>query len=159
LSASRSRKSRMDILRCRNAATSRPCSNIFAWKTVDQYRYAAAIGSLMYAAIATRPDIAYAVQTLSQFTSNPSTAHWTAIKHVLRYLSGTRDHALTYGDSNMSTMFTSFTDADWGSNPVDRKSISGNVCLLAGGAICWTSRNTSDHLASSTLIRPQFPAN
>jgi hypothetical protein len=58
--------------------------------------YAKAIGSLMYAALQTRPDIAFAVQHLSQYTSNPAQEHWTAVKRVLRYLKGTRDEGIIY---------------------------------------------------------------
>ena len=46
--------------------------------------YAKAIGSLMYAAIQTQPDISFVVQHLSQYTTNPTQEHWTAVKHVLR---------------------------------------------------------------------------
>ena len=57
--------------------------------------YARAIGSLMYAAIGTRPDIAYAVHTLAKFTKSPQSKHWTAIKRIFRYLKGTHDFCLT----------------------------------------------------------------
>jgi transposase InsO family protein len=102
--------------------------------------YATAIGSLMYAAIGTRPDIAFAVQNLSQFTSNPGPEHWQAVKRVFRYLSGTRSHQLTYGGHNNSTEVIGYSDADWASNPNDRKSISGYAFLLGGGAITWNSK-------------------
>ena len=62
----------------------------------DIPEYHSAIGSLMYAAIRTRPDISFAVQTLSQFMSNPGPAHWTAVKHVFRYLNGTRELGIIY---------------------------------------------------------------
>ena len=102
--------------------------------------YATAIGSLMYAAIGTRPDIAFAVQNLSQFTSNPGPEHWQAVKRVFRYLSGTRGHQLTYGAHESSTEVIGYSDADWASNPNDRKSISGYVFMLGGGAITWSSK-------------------
>ena len=101
--------------------------------------YAALIGSLMYAAVATRPDISFAVQHLSQFTSRPSQAHWTATKRVLRYLKGTQNFGLSYGKSTNLTLH-GFSDADWGSNHTDRRSTSGYVYLLAGGAITWSSK-------------------
>ena len=50
--------------------------------------YREAIGSLMYASVATRPNITFAVSTLSQFLDNPGEAHWEAVKHVFRYLAG-----------------------------------------------------------------------
>ena len=59
--------------------------------------YREAIGSLMYIAVTTRPDIAFAVSALSQFLSNPGKAHWEAVKQVFQYLSGTKTLQLTYG--------------------------------------------------------------
>ncbi|EKM57313.1 uncharacterized protein PHACADRAFT_194872 [Phanerochaete carnosa HHB-10118-sp] len=85
------------------------------------FPYAAAIGSLMYAAVSTRPDIAFAVQHLSQFTAHPSAVHITAVKHIFR------------------NVLTGYTDADWATSLVDRRSISGYVYTLAGGAISWSS--------------------
>ena len=58
--------------------------------------YGTTIGLFMYAAIRTRPDIAFTVQTLSQFTCNPNPTHWTAIKHVFHYLNGTHDLGIIY---------------------------------------------------------------
>ena len=92
----------------------------------------------MYAAIGTRPDIAYAVQHLSQFTSRPSTAHITAVKRVFRYLNGTHTLGLTYQSDDANTLI-GYTDADWASSPVDHRSISGYIYTLAGGAISWSS--------------------
>ena len=68
--------------------------------------YSTLIGSLMYLAISTRPDIAFAVNKLAQFTSDPKPKHWTAVKRVFRYLKGTKEHALTYGgkDAKISTV-------------------------------------------------------
>lgn len=50
-----------------------------------RFSYHEAVGSLMYAALGTRPDIAYAVQTVSRFARNPGLAHWEAVKRVFRY--------------------------------------------------------------------------
>ena len=58
--------------------------------------YASAVGSLMYAMVCTRPDIAHAVGVLSRFMSNPGKEHWTAMKQVFRYLHGTSDYGLCY---------------------------------------------------------------
>ena len=83
-----------------------------------KYTYATIIGLLMYVAMVTRPDIAYAVITLAQFTGNPSLTHWTAAKHVLRYLKGTMNLALTYGgEEDWGIDITQYVDADGGTNP------------------------------------------
>ena len=104
--------------------------------------YAALIGSLMYLAIGTRPDIAFAVNKLAQFTQNPKPIHWTAVKRVFRYLKYTRTHRLTYGDDDdlLNTDFNIFCDADWASDSSDRKSVSGYVIIMAGGAVSWSSK-------------------
>jgi transposase InsO family protein len=99
--------------------------------------YREAIGSLMYASVATRPDITFAVSTLSQFLENPGEAHWEAVKRVFRYLSGTRDYALTYGGERHD--LTGYTDAD-GASQDHRRAISGYAFLFDGGAISWSSR-------------------
>nr|GEX68191.1 zinc finger, CCHC-type [Tanacetum cinerariifolium] len=65
-------------------------------KPVDQLEYSRAIGCLMYAMTSTIPDIAYAVDSLSRFTSNPSRQHWHAITRVFNYLNGTMNYGLSY---------------------------------------------------------------
>ena len=63
---------------------------------VDIKQYQAAIGSLNYAVIATRPDITTAVGKLLQYMQSPSKDHWAGVKRVLRYIKGTVDHGLTF---------------------------------------------------------------
>ena len=99
--------------------------------------YREAIGSLMYAAVATRPDIAFAVSTLSQFLENPGEAHWEAVKRVFRYLAGTKELALTYGGEHFDLL--GYTDAD-GASQEHRHAISGHAFLVDGGAVSWSSR-------------------
>jgi hypothetical protein len=99
--------------------------------------YREAIGSLMYTAIATRPDISYAVSTLSQFLENPGNIHWEAVKHIFRYLIGTRDLELTYGGKCHDLI--GYTDAD-GALQEHRHAISGYIFLINGGAISWGSQ-------------------
>jgi hypothetical protein len=98
--------------------------------------YREAIGLLMYAAIATRPDIMFAVSTLSQFLENPGIAHWEAVKGIFRYLIATQDFILTYGSKRYD--LTGYTDAD-GANQQHRRAISGSVFLIDGGAVSWRS--------------------
>ena len=99
--------------------------------------YREAIGSLMYASVATRPDISFAVSTLSQFLDNLGCAHWEAMKRIFQYLSGTRDLELTYGVERHDLL--GYTDAD-GAVQEHRRAISGTVFLIDGGAISWSSR-------------------
>jgi hypothetical protein len=103
--------------------------------------YREAIGSLMYAALGTRPDIAFAVSLLSQYMQNPGRPHWEALKRVFRYLKGTQDKRLVIGDKHQDSHngIEGFTDADWGSQE-HRHSISGYVFMIDGGAVSWSSK-------------------
>src|ERR1700678_470687 len=114
--------------------------------------YRSAISSLMYAAIGTRPDILFAVQHLSQFISNPRPAHWTAVKCVFRYLNGTRSLGITFHKGG-GVEPLAYSDADWGSDQNDRKSISGYIFIMSAGPISWGlfgSRLFSPALASAS---------
>jgi hypothetical protein len=61
--------------------------------------YRKAIGALNWAALTTRPDIAFTVTTVACFDANPGPAHWEAIKRIFCYLARTRDLCLTYGET------------------------------------------------------------
>jgi len=116
-----------------------------------QKRYASLIGSLMYLAVAMRPDIAYAVHRLSSFTANPSKNHMGAAKRILRYLAGTRNAGITYhSQGEVDIHFCGWTDADFANDPTDRLSISGYVFKLGNGAITWSSKKQNAVALSST---------
>ena len=107
---------------------------------IDRMRkvpYREAISSLMYASITTRPNISFAMSTLSQFLDNPGDAHWIGVKHIFHYLAGMWDVELTYGAEHHDLV--SYTDAD-GTMQEHRHAISGNAFLINGGAISWSSR-------------------
>ena len=100
--------------------------------------YQSAVGSLMYAMIATRPDIAFAVGAVSRFMSNPGNKHWEAVKLILRYLCGTKNRCLCLGGGNVSII--GYTDSDYAGCSDSRKSTSGYIFQFMGGAISWRSR-------------------
>ncbi|KAK6149390.1 hypothetical protein DH2020_016915 [Rehmannia glutinosa] len=95
------------------------------------------VGSLMYAMLCTRPDICYAVGVVSRYQSNPGEEHWVAVKHILKYLRRTRDYMLVYSSGSLETI--GYTDSDFQGDIDSRKSTSGYVYTLYGGAICWRS--------------------
>ena len=99
--------------------------------------YKEAIGALMYAALGTRPDIAFAVSTLAQFAHNPGQPHWDAVKRIFRYLLGTRTLSLVYGGEKRE--LEGFVDAD-GATQEHRRAITGYVFLVDGGAVSWASK-------------------
>ncbi|PKI40164.1 hypothetical protein CRG98_039447 [Punica granatum] len=98
-----------------------------------QVPYASAIGSLMYAMLCTRPDIAYAVSVTSEYQSNPGLDHWIAVKNILKYLRRTKDMVLVYGGGELR--LDGFTDSDFQSDVDDKKSISSYIFTSNGGAV------------------------
>ena len=113
----------------------------------EKTKYREMIGSLMYAAVMTRPDIAFAVSTLSQYLNSPHTTHIQAVTRVFRYLSSTKDRKLVLGGSH-STLI-GYSDADWGSQN-HRHSISGFAFFIGGGVISWSSKKQPIITLSST---------
>jgi len=110
--------------------------------------YRKAVGSLMYLALTTRPDIAFAVTVLSRFGTNPGSAHWNTMKRVFKYLKGTIDLWLTYGVFDGGDKLLGYTDAD-GNMAEDRHAISGYVFVFDGGAVSWSSKK-QDVISLST---------
>ena len=75
--------------------------------------YRELLGSIMYAQIVTRPDLSYAVSTLSKFMSNPGKTHWNALTHVLRYIRGTLAYKITYGGKCKDLAPIGYVDANY----------------------------------------------
>ncbi|XP_068461842.1 secreted RxLR effector protein 161-like [Phaseolus vulgaris] len=103
----------------------------------------------MYAQTCTRPDISFAVGMLGRYQSNPGLHHWKAVKKVLRYLQGTKDHMLTYKRSDHLEVIE-YIDSDFAGCVDTRKSTFGYVYLLAGGVISWKSAKQTV-IAASTM--------
>ena len=103
--------------------------------------YMNAVGSLLFLALLTRPDIAYATSVLARFSSNPGIRHWTAVKHVFRYLKGTIDLQLEYGpDSRNDDLLTVICDADHGGNRDNGRSTTGYMIKVGSGIVSWCSK-------------------
>ena len=100
--------------------------------------YHEAVGSLMYASLGTRPNISYAVTTVSHFSSNPGPVHWDAICRIYRYLLGMKGLKLTFG--GVERVLTGYADAD-GSMAEDRQAVSGYAFLIDSGAVSWSSKH------------------
>ncbi|XP_074293327.1 secreted RxLR effector protein 161-like [Silene latifolia] len=115
--------------------------------------YASNLGSIMYAQVCTRPDIAYAVGVLGRYQSNPGTDHWKASKKVLRYLQGTKDYMLMYRRTD-SLEVVGYSDSDFAGCIDSRKSTSGYVFMLADGAVSW--RSTKQTLTATSTMEAEF---
>jgi transposase InsO family protein len=114
--------------------------------------YQSIVGSLMYAMLGTRPDLAYTVGLVGRYSASPKRHHWELLKRALRYLKGTRDWVLQYdgSDGGMDLDFHGYSDADWSGDPDTSRSTSGFVFISTGGAIGWSSKRQTMVALSST---------
>jgi hypothetical protein len=117
--------------------------------------YASAVGSIMYAQVCTRPDLAFVTGMLGRYQSNPGPDHWKAVKKVLRYLQGTKSYMLTYRRSN-NLEIIGYSDADFAGCVDTKKSTSGCIFTLAGGAISWKSSKQT--VTASSTMQAEFVA-
>ncbi|GFY88361.1 hypothetical protein Acr_06g0003010 [Actinidia rufa] len=117
--------------------------------------YASVVGSLMYAQVCTRPDIAFIVGVLGRYLSDPGMQYWKAAKRVMRYLRRTKDNILTYQKSD-SLEIIGFSDSDFAGCQDSRRSTSKYIFMLAGGAISWKS--TKQTLIASSTMAVEFVA-
>jgi len=114
---------------------------------IEPCEYLSLVGSLMYIAVGTRPDLAFAIATLSKFNTKPTTLYFLATKRLLRFLKQTIGMALVYGAVDN---LIGYTDSDFAGDLNDRKSTSGYVFTLAGTAVSWKSKKQSLVSLSST---------
>jgi hypothetical protein len=103
-----------------------------------EFPYLSAIGALMYLANCTRPDIAFAVNLLARYNSEPTKRHWKGVKDIFRYLQGTKDLGLFYR-RNQDLSVVGYADAGYLSDPHKSKSQAGYVFFCGGTAISWKS--------------------
>ncbi|KAJ9547414.1 hypothetical protein OSB04_019957 [Centaurea solstitialis] len=111
--------------------------------------YASANGSIMYAMLCTKSDVAYSVSVTSRYQQNPGEPHWMAVKNILKYLRRTKDMFLVFGGSEDEISVTGYSDASFQTDKDDFRSQSGYVFTLNGGAISWKS-SKQDTIADST---------
>jgi hypothetical protein len=98
-----------------------------------------AVGALSHLSSATRPDIAFAVSTLSQFLEKPGITHYEAFTHVLRYLAGSQTLALVYNCQEKSPL-EGYTDANWGNCPATRRLVTGYLTMFNNHLIGWQTK-------------------
>lgn len=119
-------------------------------KTVDgSVPYRQAVGSLMFLATVTRPDISHAVGVASRFLNCPKLAHWNAVKRIIKYIIGTQNYGIQF-DKNGDTNLYGFTDSDYASDIDTRRSTSGYVYKLCNGPITWSSKRQPTVTLSTT---------
>jgi hypothetical protein len=110
---------------------------------VNQKEYAHLNGRLLHLAMNTRPNIAFAVARLAQYTIKPNSQCWAALKRLIRYLKGTRTKGIIYGiqpnlaitNDDAACHIKGYTDSDWAGDTSTCKSTSGYLFLSAGAPI------------------------
>ena len=120
--------------------------------------YAGSVGSLMYLASCTRPDIAFTAAVLARFTANPGVAHWQAVKHLFRYLQHTLDEELVYEPSPSKELFETYSDAAYADDSKTLRSTGAYVVMMASGAVDWSSK-LQTVVAQSTTEAESMAAN
>lgn len=93
----------------------------------------------MYLAVATRPDIAFAVSYVSQFLNKLTERHWTMMKRIFKYFKGTASMGIYYKSHEDNGKLVTYSDADYASDSKTRYSVSGLLFKFSGGAITWAS--------------------
>ncbi|XP_052488275.1 uncharacterized mitochondrial protein AtMg00810-like isoform X1 [Gossypium raimondii] len=114
--------------------------------------YRSIVGGLQYACL-TRPDIAFAVNKLSQYMHSPTDKHWMAVIRVLRYLQGTLEFGLYYTPTDQVDV-TTFLDSDWGCSIEDRRFTSGFCIYIDGNLVGWSSKK--QHVVSRSTSEAEF---
>ncbi|MBW0591563.1 hypothetical protein O181_131278 [Austropuccinia psidii MF-1] len=110
-----------------------------------------AVGMLNYLALHTRPNIMFTTNLLSQFVSKPTMSHWNLVKHLLRYLNGTRGLGLHYTKTQQhESELVGWADADYATSLVTKKSHSGYLIMFLGNPISWTTKKQSIVAQSTT---------
>jgi transposase InsO family protein len=111
----------------------------------DQHLYQRMVGSLNFAAITCRADIAYAVNILARYLQNPGSAHMVACKRVFHYLKGTPELGIILGgrSASLNIHIDAWSDADWGGDRDGGRSTTGYLTFLNGSLISWSSKRQS----------------
>ena len=109
----------------------------------DQELYQQKVGSLIYLATCTRPDIAVAVNAAARHVADPSHVHMIAVDKIFRYLTKTQAHGLNFQKGKRPQLLVTYADSDWAGDHDDRKSTSGFVTSLGGNTIAWRSSKQS----------------
>ncbi|KAH9804147.1 hypothetical protein KPL71_002018 [Citrus sinensis] len=113
--------------------------------------YSSVVGSIMYAMVCSRPDIAYGVGVVSRFMGNPGKMHWSAAKWILRYLCGSSDSGILFSrDNKVTSKVIGYVDSDFAGDLDKRRSTTGFVFTMCGGAVSWKASLQSVVALSTT---------
>lgn len=109
------------------------------------------VGSLMWLATSTRPDISNAVRAVARYCSAPKALHWRTALGILAYVKGTSGYGVTFQRGTVNGLALQvFADADYGSKATDRRSVSGGLIMCGGACVSWFSRTQKCVTLSTT---------
>ena len=129
-----------NMAECREVRSPLSTDDMYGESIEDNvYQYREAIGSLLYLATKTRPDICFAVTLLARFVSKPLEVHVRAVKRIFRYLSGTRNFGIKLGGHKCKFKLLAYSDADFAGRKTDRKTTTGYV-IMFNGPILWRTK-------------------
>lgn len=136
---------RFDMEKCKPRAT--PCEQKLNYTDnaevmSDVRKYRELVGSLIYLATCTRPDLSFVVSKLSQYFTRPTTEQWNTVRHVLRYLKGTQDKELCYRKGANENLIHAYSDANWAADVTDRRSTTGYCVSINknGPVVSWKTK-------------------
>ena len=127
----------------------------------DPTPYRSIVGALQYLTFS-RPDIAYAVNTVCQFMTSPTDVHYAAVKRILRYLQGSLQKGLFFSSNGAlpnSVYIKAFCDADWAGEVIQRRSTTGFIVYLGACPVSWQSKKQGTVSRSSTEAEYRSLAN
>jgi hypothetical protein len=127
---------------------------------MSKHPYREIIGSLRYLEQCTRPDISFALNRLSRYQANPGIPHWQELKHLCKYVHGTKSHGIMYDKGvypkhrelqhDLSGPLECFVDSDHAADKDTRRSCTGYIFFSRGGPISWRSRLQHSSALSTT---------
>ena len=124
--------------------------------------YREAVGSLMFLAVVTRPDIAYAVNLVSNFLNEHKDSHWQAVKRIIAYLIDTANMRIEFRTSGSGIELAGYSDADFASDIATRRWTTGYAFCIGNGIVTWSSQRQklvslstteSEYIAASTAAK------
>jgi hypothetical protein len=114
---------------------------------IDKLRYQRVVSSLLHLTQCMRPDIALSVAALEAYSSAPSAQHFAVLLDVVRYVGGTASRGITYGGKGHPLGF--WCDANFAACRDTRRSTTGWVVTMYGGAVSWSSKKQATAAAST----------
>ena len=141
-----------NMLDCKPVATPMASKRVSLSQTEELYlditEYRRIVGTLQYLTL-TRPNLSYVVNTVCQYVHAPTNEHFQMVKHILRYVKGTRSLGVRILRHSSLDLFA-FSDADWAGCPVTRRSTTGFCTFLGSNCISWSAKKQPTVSRSST---------